>query len=92
MNVREAERRTPDEVHRGVLARRESLNKALLPNLPGLNERTSLAAPETVARWLSGDVEEATSPLEASARHGFATFLYLAEEIFSTGLTLKLDY
>ena len=66
--------------------------EALLANLHGLNERTFRASPDTVARWLSGDVEEATNQFEAHARHGFAILLYLAEEAVSNGLPLKLDY
>lgn len=66
--------------------------EALLANLHGLNERTFRADPETVARWLSGDVEDAANDFEAHARHGFAILLYLAEEAVSNALPLKLDY
>lgn len=65
---------------------------ALLANLHGLNERTFRADPETAARWLSGNVEDAVNHFEAHARYGFAVFLYLAEEAVSNGLPLKLDY
>ena len=66
--------------------------EALLSNLHGLNERTFRAGPETAARWLSGDVAEAENRFEAHARHGFAIFLYLAEEAVANRLPLKLDY
>jgi hypothetical protein len=65
---------------------------ALLANLHGLNKRTFRADPETSARWLSGNVEEAVNHFEAHARYGFAILLYLAEEAVLNELPLKLDY
>lgn len=64
----------------------------LLANLHGLNEHTFRAGPEVVARWLKGDVEEAENHFGANARHGFAVFLYLAEQAVANVLPMKLDY
>lgn len=66
--------------------------EALRANLHGLNGHTFQAEPETVARWLNGDVQEAENRFEAHARHGFAIFLYLAEQAAANALPMTLDY
>ncbi|MBA3423579.1 MAG: hypothetical protein ACR2HO_00325 [Rubrobacteraceae bacterium] len=66
--------------------------ETLRANLHGLNENTFRAGPETVARWLNGDVEETGNRFEANAWHGFAIFLYLAEQAVANVLPMKLDY
>ena len=66
--------------------------EALRANLHGLNDHTFRAEPETAARWLRGEVQEAENRFEANAMHGFAIFLYLAEQAVANSLPMLLDY
>lgn len=62
-----------------------------LEQLRYLNDRTFSASQRDLARWRTGEAEAETN-FEASAKHGLAVFLDLAESSVEYRLPVKLDY